>query len=175
MLQAIYKHHFTCFILHLCLPFFTPSFDLSLLSISVLTYLFVYLPTYLPTYLPAYLPTYLPAYLSIYLPTYLSTYLLTYLLTYLPIYLPTYLSIHPSIYLLICVYLSIHIYTYLYKLLYSQSGIAQWYSAGLRAGWSGVRVPAGAANCSLHYRVQTDSGAHPSSYPMGTTVSFLAV
>jgi hypothetical protein len=49
---------------------------------------------------------------------------------------------------------------------------AQWYSAGLRAGCSGVRVPAEAANFSLHHRVQTGSGAHPTSYPMGTRVSF---
>jgi hypothetical protein len=46
--------------------------------------------------------------------------------------------------------------------------IAQWYSAGLRAGWSGFRVPAGAGNFSLHHRVQTGSGAHPASYPMST-------
>jgi hypothetical protein len=51
-------------------------------------------------------------------------------------------------------------------------GIAQGYSAGLRAGWSGVRVPAGAENFSLHYRSQTGSGAHPSSYPVDTRVSF---
>jgi hypothetical protein len=38
---------------------------------------------------------------------------------------------------------------------YQWAGIAQWYSAGLRAGWSGVRVPAGAGNFFLHYRVQT--------------------
>jgi len=31
-----------------------------------------------------------------------------------------------------------------------------------------VRIPAGTANYSLHHRVQTDSGAHPASYPMGT-------
>jgi hypothetical protein len=52
-------------------------------------------------------------------------------------------------------------------------GIAQWYSAGLRAGWSGVRVPAGPGNFSLHHRVQTGSGTHPSSYPTGTRGSFL--
>jgi hypothetical protein len=32
----------------------------------------------------------------------------------------------------------------------------------------GVRVPAGAGNFSLHHRVQTCSGDHPASYPMGT-------
>jgi hypothetical protein len=52
------------------------------------------------------------------------------------------------------------------------AGIAQWYSTGLRAGWLGVWVPAGAGNLSLHHRVQTGSVAHPASYPMGTTGSF---
>jgi hypothetical protein len=32
---------------------------------------------------------------------------------------------------------------------------------------SGVRVPAEAGNFSLHHRVQTGSGAHPVSCPMG--------
>jgi hypothetical protein len=41
-------------------------------------------------------------------------------------------------------------------------------SAEPRAVWSGVRVPAGAGNFSLHDLVQTGSGAHPVSYPMGT-------
>jgi hypothetical protein len=48
------------------------------------------------------------------------------------------------------------------------AGIAQWYSAGLWADWTVVRVPAGAGNFSLHHRVQTGSGAHPASYPVGT-------
>jgi hypothetical protein len=52
------------------------------------------------------------------------------------------------------------------------AGIAQRYSAGLRAGWSGIRVPAGAGNFSLHHCIQTGSGAHPASYPTGTTGSF---
>jgi hypothetical protein len=51
-------------------------------------------------------------------------------------------------------------------------GIAQWYSAGLRVGWSGVRVPAWARNFSLHHRVQTGCGAHPASYKMGSRGSF---
>jgi hypothetical protein len=46
-------------------------------------------------------------------------------------------------------------------------GIAQWYRTRLRAGWSGVRVPAGAGNFSLHHRVQTGSGTHPDSFPGG--------
>jgi hypothetical protein len=49
---------------------------------------------------------------------------------------------------------------------------AQWYSTGLRAGWSGVRVPTGDGNLSIHHRVQTGSGAHPASYPMVTGSSF---
>jgi hypothetical protein len=55
------------------------------------------------------------------------------------------------------------------------SGVAQWCSTGLRAGWSGVRVPAGAGNFSIHHRVQTDSGPYPASCPMGTRGSFLGV
>jgi hypothetical protein len=33
---------------------------------------------------------------------------------------------------------------------------------------SRVRFSEGAGNFSLHHRVQTCSGAHPASYPMGT-------
>jgi hypothetical protein len=48
------------------------------------------------------------------------------------------------------------------------AGIAQWYSAGLRTGWSEVRVPAEAGKFSLHHRcVQNSSEAHPASYPVG--------
>jgi hypothetical protein len=36
----------------------------------------------------------------------------------------------------------------------------------------GVRFPAGAGNFSLRHRVQTGSGDHPASYPMGTGDSF---
>jgi hypothetical protein len=50
--------------------------------------------------------------------------------------------------------------------------IAQWHSAELRAGGSGVQVPAGAGDFTLHHRLQTGSGAHPVSYPMGTRGSF---
>jgi hypothetical protein len=49
---------------------------------------------------------------------------------------------------------------------FTEAEIAQWYSAGLRAGWSEVRVGAEAGNVSFHHRVQTGSGAHPTSYPM---------
>jgi hypothetical protein len=44
-----------------------------------------------------------------------------------------------------------------------EARIAQWCSAGLRAG-----VPAGGGNFSLHHRVQTGSRAHPTSYPRDT-------
>jgi hypothetical protein len=47
-------------------------------------------------------------------------------------------------------------------------GVAQRYSAGLPAGWPGVRVPAGVGNFSLQHRVQTGSEAHPAPYPMGS-------
>jgi hypothetical protein len=56
-----------------------------------------------------------------------------------------------------------------------RAGMAQWYSAGLRAGWLGVRVPAGAGNFSLNHRIQIGSGAHPASYPMDIGGSFLGV
>jgi hypothetical protein len=54
----------------------------------------------------------------------------------------------------------------------ARAGIAQWYSAGLRAGWSGIRVPVRAGNFCLHPRVQTRCRTHPASYPMGTRSSF---
>jgi hypothetical protein len=41
-----------------------------------------------------------------------------------------------------------------------------------QSGGSRFRFTAGAGNFSLRHRVQNDSGAHPASYPMGTTVSF---
>jgi hypothetical protein len=54
------------------------------------------------------------------------------------------------------------------------AGIAQWDSAGRRAGWSRVRIPVRAGNFSLHHRVQTGSGAHPDSYRTCTKGSFPA-
>jgi hypothetical protein len=46
-------------------------------------------------------------------------------------------------------------------------------SVGIAMGWTTrVRIPAGAINLSLLHSVQTDSGAHPASYPMGTRGSF---
>jgi len=43
---------------------------------------------------------------------------------------------------------------------------------GLDDQGSGVRLPAAAGNYSLHHRVQNGSGAHPTSYPVGTRGSF---
>jgi hypothetical protein len=43
---------------------------------------------------------------------------------------------------------------------------------GLDDRGSKVRLPAGAGNFSLHYRVHNGSGAHPASYLMGTRGSF---
>jgi hypothetical protein len=66
-------------------------------------------------------------------------------------------------------YKEMFLYSYLH---FTRAGIAQWYSAELRAEWTGVRVPAGTGNFSLHHRVQTGSGAHPASYPVGTRCCF---
>jgi hypothetical protein len=49
---------------------------------------------------------------------------------------------------------------------------SQWYSVGLRGICSGVRVSVGVWNFCLHHRVQTGSGAHQASYPMGPRSSF---
>jgi hypothetical protein len=38
-----------------------------------------------------------------------------------------------------------------------------------------VRSPAGAGNVSLYHSVQTGSGTHQASYPMGTRALFLGV
>jgi hypothetical protein len=57
------------------------------------------------------------------------------------------------------------LYTY-FKSRDSSVGIATGY--GLDDRGSRFRFPAGAGNFSLHWRVQTGSGAHPTSYPMGT-------
>jgi hypothetical protein len=50
--------------------------------------------------------------------------------------------------------------------------IAQCYRTGLWAGWLGVCVLVGAGSFSLHHHFQTGSGAHPTSYQMGTRGSF---
>jgi hypothetical protein len=52
----------------------------------------------------------------------------------------------------------------------SSVGIALGY--GLDDRGSRVRLPAGAGKCSFHQRVQSGSGAHPASSPMGTRGSF---
>jgi hypothetical protein len=52
----------------------------------------------------------------------------------------------------------------------SSVGIALGYKLDDRS--SRVRLPVGAGNFSLHHRVQNGSGAHPTSYPMGTRGSF---
>jgi hypothetical protein len=52
----------------------------------------------------------------------------------------------------------------------SSVGIALGYGPDDRG--SMVRFPEGAGNFSFHYRVQTGSRDHPSSYPMGTRGSF---
>jgi hypothetical protein len=53
------------------------------------------------------------------------------------------------------------------KSLDSSVGIGTDYGLDYR-----VRIPSGAGNFSLGHRVQTGSGAHPASYPMGTGGSF---
>jgi hypothetical protein len=76
-----------------------------------------------------------------------------------------------------CIHLSlwtrgIQFFLMYYLSAYRLSRISQWYSAGLRAGWSEVRVTVRAGNFFPHHRVQTGSGAHPASYSMGTKASF---
>jgi hypothetical protein len=51
-------------------------------------------------------------------------------------------------------------------MIYSSVGIRLGY--GLDDRGSRVRFPAAAGNFSLYHRVQNGSGAHPTSYPMGT-------
>jgi hypothetical protein len=52
----------------------------------------------------------------------------------------------------------------------SSVGMALGYGVDDRG--SRVRFPAGSGNFSLLHRVQNGSGAHPTSYPMGTRGSF---
>jgi hypothetical protein len=52
----------------------------------------------------------------------------------------------------------------------SSVGIAVGY--GLDDRDSSFRFPAGTGNFSLHHSVQNGSGAHQTSYPMGTRGSF---
>jgi len=54
------------------------------------------------------------------------------------------------------------------QLAIQRAGIAQ--SVWLATSWTiGVRLPVEAGNFSLLHRVQTGSGDHPASYPMGST------
>jgi hypothetical protein len=55
---------------------------------------------------------------------------------------------------------------------FSNTRVTHRRSYGLDDRGSRVRFPAWAGNFSLHHRVQTGSGAHPASYPMGTRGSF---
>jgi hypothetical protein len=68
------------------------------------------------------------------------------------------------------IYIYIYIYIFIYQSRDSSVSIALGY--GLDDRGSRVRFPAGAGNFSLHHRVQSGSGAHPASYPMGTGDSF---
>jgi hypothetical protein len=52
----------------------------------------------------------------------------------------------------------------------SSIGIATGY--GLDDRMNGIRFPAGPGNISLRHHVQTGSGTHPASYPMGNRGSF---
>jgi hypothetical protein len=60
-----------------------------------------------------------------------------------------------------------------YQLRLSGLMLVDCHYSGLTMGWMiGVRSPSGAKDFSSSLCVQTDSGAHPASYPMGTGVSF---
>jgi hypothetical protein len=50
-------------------------------------------------------------------------------------------------------------------------GIAQWYRLSNGLDERGFESPVGAGNFS-HHLVQTGSGIHPASYPMGARGSF---
>jgi hypothetical protein len=70
----------------------------------------------------------------------------------------------------------VHILTYYFSknhfnIIQPSLGIALGY--GLDDRGYKVRFPAGAGDFSLHHNVQNGSGAHPASYPMGTSGSFL--
>jgi hypothetical protein len=60
-------------------------------------------------------------------------------------------------------------------MLYWGAGIAQRYSAWIRAGWSRVRVPVGARNFSPYHRVQTGSGATQPTIQWAPGFPFLGV
>jgi hypothetical protein len=62
--------------------------------------------------------------------------------------------------------------TYSFNLVQPESSVGITLGYGLNDRGSRVRFSAGAGNFSLHHRVQTSSGAHPASYPMGKRGSF---
>jgi hypothetical protein len=62
------------------------------------------------------------------------------------------------------------IYYIIYQSRDNSVGIALGYE--LDDQGSRVRFPGGPGNCSRHQHVQNGSGAHPASYPMGTSGSF---
>jgi hypothetical protein len=62
--------------------------------------------------------------------------------------------------------------TYLNLMQNRDSSVGTALGYGLDNKGSRVRSPEGARNLSLRHRVQNGSGAHPTSYPMGTRGSF---
>jgi hypothetical protein len=68
--------------------------------------------------------------------------------------------------------IKVHKFRIRMRLSITRAGLAQWYSAGLWARWSGVSVPAGAGKFYVYHRLQTGSRAHRASYPMGARGSF---
>jgi hypothetical protein len=54
----------------------------------------------------------------------------------------------------------------------SDSSVGIALSYGMDDRRSRVRFPAGAGNFSLHHRDKNGSGAHPTSYPVGTRDAF---
>jgi hypothetical protein len=64
-------------------------------------------------------------------------------------------------------------FAFIFLLLFLISQGSSVVQCGIRAGWSEIQVPAGNGNFFLYHCVQTGSGAHPASYPMGNSGSFL--
>jgi hypothetical protein len=58
-------------------------------------------------------------------------------------------------------------YSFKVTSLHYGAGIAQWDSAGIWAGWPGVRVPTGVGNLFLHYHLQTGTGTQPIQWVQG--------
>jgi hypothetical protein len=68
--------------------------------------------------------------------------------------------------------ISVNMYDQLEVFKNRDSSIGTALGYGLDGWGSKVRFPAGAGNFCLHHRVQNGSGAHPASYPVGTSGSF---